>query len=90
MAVVEDLDDKVACVIIEPVMFDLPQREFLSALRRACEHVGALLVFDEMWTGFRLALGGAQQFFDVRADLPASRRPSPTACRSACSAAAPT
>jgi glutamate-1-semialdehyde 2,1-aminomutase len=68
-AVVEDLDDKVACVILEPVMFDPPQREFLPALRRACEHVGALLVFDEMWTGFRLALGGAQQYFDVRADL---------------------
>ena len=68
-AVVEELDDKVACVIVEPVMFDPPQREFLPALRRACEHVGALLVFDEMWTGFRLALGGAQQYYDVRADL---------------------
>jgi glutamate-1-semialdehyde 2,1-aminomutase len=68
-ALLEELDDKVACVILEPVMFEEPQREFLPALRSACEHVGALLVFDEMWTGFRLALGGAQEHYDVRADL---------------------
>jgi len=65
----EQLDEQVACVILEPVLFETPNRDFLPALRRACTDAGALLIFDEMWTGFRLALGGAQQHYDVKADL---------------------
>ncbi len=38
-------------------------------LREICEIKGTLLIFDEMWTGFRLALGGAQEYFNVKADL---------------------
>ena len=68
-ALLELLDDRVACVILEPVLFEEPQRDFLPALRRACTDVGALLIFDEMWTGFRVALGGAQERYDVTADL---------------------
>ncbi|HYQ04451.1 MAG TPA: aminotransferase class III-fold pyridoxal phosphate-dependent enzyme [Polyangiaceae bacterium] len=68
-ALIDQLDDQVACVILEPVLFEQPQRDFLPALRRACNERGALLIFDEMWTGFRLALGGAQQHYDVKADL---------------------
>jgi glutamate-1-semialdehyde aminotransferase len=67
--VLEQLDEQVACVIVEPVLFEQPNRDFLPALRRACTENGALLIFDEMWTGFRLALGGAQQHYDVKADL---------------------
>jgi glutamate-1-semialdehyde aminotransferase len=67
--VLDTLDDDVACVILEPVTFDLPPPGFLAELRRVCHARGALLVFDEMWTGFRVALGGAQELFDVRADL---------------------
>jgi glutamate-1-semialdehyde aminotransferase len=63
------IDDETACVILEPVTFQAPPSGYLEELRRACHAKGALLVFDEMWTGFRLALGGAQQFFGVRADL---------------------
>ncbi len=68
-AVLDELDDSVACVILEPTIFEEPRAGFLAELRRACHGTGALLVFDEMWTGFRLALGGAQEFFDVTADL---------------------
>jgi glutamate-1-semialdehyde aminotransferase len=63
------LDGDTACVILEPVTFEAPQGEFLAALKRLCAARGALLVFDEMWTGFRLALGGAQERFGVTADL---------------------
>src|SRR5262249_48352539 len=65
----EALDGDTACVILEPVTFEPPKPGYLAGLREACEEAGALLVFDEMWTGFRLALGGAQEHFGVRADL---------------------
>ena len=64
---------QVACVIVEPVAANmgvvLPQPDFLPGLRRLCDRYGALLIFDEVITGFRLALGGAQEFFGVNADL---------------------
>lgn len=63
------LDSDTACVILEPTTFEPPRGEFLQALRALCTARGALLVFDEMWTGFRLALGGAQERFGVTADL---------------------
>jgi glutamate-1-semialdehyde aminotransferase len=63
------IDGETACVILEPVTFQAAPPGYLEALRAACDRAGALLVFDEMWTGFRLALGGAQQRFGVRADL---------------------
>ncbi|HVY28868.1 MAG TPA: aminotransferase class III-fold pyridoxal phosphate-dependent enzyme [Polyangiaceae bacterium] len=65
----ENLDETVACVILEPTIFEAPDNEYLRVLKRACEDAGALLIFDEMWTGFRVALGGAQQRYDVVADL---------------------
>ena len=68
-AALELLDDTVACVILEPVLFEQPARDYLPALRRACTEAGALLIFDEMWTGFRVELGGAQERYDVKADL---------------------
>jgi glutamate-1-semialdehyde aminotransferase len=51
------------------MVFDLPQDNFLQDLKAACVENGALLIFDEMWTGFRLAMGGAQEYFDVLPDL---------------------
>jgi len=62
-----DLDT--ACVILEPMVVEHPRPGFLEGVRQICDEAGALLIFDEMWTGFRLALGGAQQAFGVRADL---------------------
>ncbi len=68
-SLVEALDHQVACVILEPMIFEAPDNDYLRVVKRACEAAGALLIFDEMWTGFRVALGGAQQHFDVVADL---------------------
>ncbi len=67
--VLSALDEDVACVILEPVQFTEPAANFLGELRRACTAKGVVLVFDEMWTGFRLALGGAQARYGVTADL---------------------
>ena len=63
------LDDDTACVILEPMVFEEPRNNFLLDLRTLCSENGVVLIFDEMWTGFRLALGGAQEYFGVRADL---------------------
>jgi glutamate-1-semialdehyde 2,1-aminomutase len=64
---------QVACVIVEPVAGNmnciLPAPDFLQALRRECDRSGALLIFDEVMTGFRVALGGAQALYGVRPDL---------------------
>ncbi len=65
----EALDDDVACVILEPVVFEEPRDGFLHEVKRLCQKNGSLLVFDEMWTGFRIALGGAQERYGVTADL---------------------
>jgi glutamate-1-semialdehyde 2,1-aminomutase len=67
------LDDQVAAVILEPVAANMglipPDEGFLQALRDECDRVGALLIFDEVITGFRVARGGAQELFGVDADL---------------------
>jgi glutamate-1-semialdehyde 2,1-aminomutase len=71
--VVPSLDSDVACVIVEPVAANMglvaPAPGFLEGLRAACDAVGALLIFDEVITGFRLCRGGAASFCGVRPDL---------------------
>jgi glutamate-1-semialdehyde 2,1-aminomutase len=77
LAGVEELLKKykseVACIIVEPVAANmgvvLPKNDFLSGLRKLCDTHGALLIFDEVITGFRLGKGGAQEYYGVRADL---------------------
>jgi glutamate-1-semialdehyde 2,1-aminomutase len=70
---VPELDDTVAAVIVEPVAANMglvaPAPGFLEGLRTACDAAGALLVFDEVITGFRLAPGGAAGYFGVTPDL---------------------
>jgi len=65
--------DQVACVIVEPVAGNmnlvLPQPGFLESLRTNCSRHGAVLIFDEVMTGFRVALGGAQAHYGVKPDL---------------------
>ncbi|MDX2196535.1 MAG: aminotransferase class III-fold pyridoxal phosphate-dependent enzyme [Cytophagales bacterium] len=63
------LDAEVACVVLEPFVFEEPINNFLHELAQLCKNNGTLLVFDEMWTGFRIALGGAQEYFGVKPDL---------------------
>lgn len=65
--------DQIAAIIVEPVAANMgvipPLPDFLPGLRQLCDQYGVLLIFDEVITGFRLAPGGAQEFFNVRADL---------------------
>jgi glutamate-1-semialdehyde 2,1-aminomutase len=65
--------DQIAAVIVEPVAGNMgcvpPQPGFLQALRDVTAHYGALLIFDEVMTGFRLSLGGAQKLYGIRPDL---------------------
>src|SRR5580704_12430865 len=67
------LGAQIACVIVEPVAGNMncvpPAPGFLRTLREECDRVGALLIFDEVMTGFRVALGGAQALYGVRPDL---------------------
>ena len=63
------MTDDLACVILEPIVFEAPKNDFLKELHAVCKANGTLLIFDEMWTGFRLALGGAQEYFGVTPDL---------------------
>jgi glutamate-1-semialdehyde 2,1-aminomutase len=70
---VREVGDRLAAVIVEPVAGNygliIPDLEFLKALREETERVGALLIFDEIITGFRLGLSGAQGRFGIRPDL---------------------
>lgn len=74
---VEDLvteyDNEIAAIIVEPVAGNMgcvpPREDFLRGLRKICDEKGILLVFDEVMTGFRLAQGGAQELFGIKADL---------------------
>ncbi len=68
-SVIDSIDMDTACVILEPVVFEAPKENFLHKVKEICQRNGTLLIFDEMWTGFRLALGGAQEYFGVKADL---------------------
>ena len=72
-ALFAEYPDQIACVIVEPLAANMgvvtPKEGFLQGLRKLCDQYGALLIFDEVITGFRLCLGGAQAYYDVRADL---------------------
>ncbi len=72
-SVLRQMGQEVACVIVEPVAGNMncipPAPGFLETLRAECDRVGALLIFDEVMTGFRVALGGAQALYAVRPDL---------------------
>jgi glutamate-1-semialdehyde 2,1-aminomutase len=68
-SVIDSIDSETACVILEPFVFEEPKDNFLQKLKDVCTENGTLLIFDEMWTGFRIALGGAQEYFGVDADL---------------------
>jgi len=65
--------DQIACIIVEPVAGNmnciLPRDGFLQGLRDVCDQYGSVLIFDEVMTGFRVALGGVQSVYGVRPDL---------------------
>ncbi len=68
-SLIDSIDSDTACVILEPVVFEAPRDNFLQRVKEVCVANGTLLIFDEMWTGFRLAIGGAQEYFGVKSDL---------------------
>ena len=72
-ALMEQADGKTAAVIVEAVGANMgvvpPKKGFLEGLRKLCDEFGALLIFDEVITGFRLAFGGAAEYFGVIPDL---------------------
>ena len=72
-ATMEEHGHSVAAIIVEPVVGNMglvpPVPGFLEGLRDVCDHYGTLLIFDEVMTGFRLGLAGAQGLYNVRADL---------------------
>ncbi len=68
-SVKDSIDDDIAAIILEPFVFEPPKDNFLHELRKLCDEHGIVLIFDEMWTGFRIAVGGAQEYFGVKADL---------------------
>ena len=92
--VIERWGDELACIIVEPVAGNMgcvpPAPGFLEGLRDACDDCGALLVFDEVMTGFRVARGGAQERYAITPDLTCSARSSAAACPRRRSAAAAT
>ena len=65
----DNLDSDTAAVIMEPMIFDFPENNFLQKIRKLTKQKKTLLIFDEMWTGFRMHLGGAQAYFKIEADL---------------------
>jgi glutamate-1-semialdehyde 2,1-aminomutase len=71
--VFERMGDEIACIIVEPVAGNMscipPEPGFLETLREVCDRHGSLLIFDEVMTGFRVALGGAQSLYAVTPDL---------------------
>lgn len=69
----EENKDEIAAVILEPIVgnsgFIKPDQEFLEGIRKLTEENGALLVFDEVMTGFRVSFGGAQEYFGITPDV---------------------
>ena len=72
-AAVDGFEDDLAAILVEPVAANmglvLPEEGFLQGLREVADETGAVLVFDEVITGFRLARGGAQEYYGISADL---------------------
>ncbi|VEI75078.1 Glutamate-1-semialdehyde 2,1-aminomutase [Mannheimia haemolytica] len=72
-AAFEEYPNEIACLIVEPVAGNMncipPQKGFLQGLRELCTQYGAVFIIDEVMTGFRVALGGAQSYYDITPDL---------------------
>ena len=71
--VFEKMGEEIACIIVEPIAGNMncipPVKDFLQGLRKLCSEHKAILIFDEVMTGFRVARGGAQQLYKVTPDL---------------------
>ena len=72
-AIFDEYKDEIACIIVEPVAGNMncipPVEGFLEGLRAVCDEHKSVLIFDEVMTGFRVALGGAQAYYNIQPDL---------------------
>jgi len=78
-AIVKERGPRLAAIVMEPVRSGDPPPEFLSGVRRIADETGAVLIFDEVTSGFRVNTGGAHLVYDVEPDMRCSPRRSPTA-----------
>jgi len=65
----ENNKEKIATVVLEPTIYEQPHAEFLKKVRKLCDENNSVLILDEIVTGFRFDLGGAQKFFDIKGDM---------------------
>jgi len=68
-----EIGEQIACIIVEPVAGNMncipPEPGFLETLRQVCDHYNSVLIFDEVMTGFRVGLNGAQGVYNIKPDL---------------------
>ena len=67
--IIEDYPDQIAAIVLEPTVFTKPSKDFLERVRKIADSSNSLLILDEIVTGFRFSLGGAQKYFDIKGDL---------------------
>ena len=65
----EDNPDKIAAIVLEPTLFEKPKNDFLKKVRKIADSHNALLILDEIVTGFRFDIAGAQKYFNIKGDL---------------------
>jgi glutamate-1-semialdehyde 2,1-aminomutase len=65
----EDNPEEIAAIVLEPTIFEKPQKDFLTKVRKIADDENAVLILDEVVTGFRFSIGGAQEYFDIKGDL---------------------
>lgn len=65
----EDNKDEIACIVLEPTIYQTPKEDFLSKIRKIADDNNTILILDEVVTGFRFDLGGGQKFFNIKGDF---------------------
>lgn len=65
----EDNPNQIAAIVLEPTIFEKPEKDFLKKVRKIADQNNAILILDEIVTGFRFDIGGAQKYFDIKGDL---------------------
>jgi len=65
----EDNKNQISCIVLEPTVYDFPKKNFLKKVRKIADKNNAILILDEIVTGFRFDLCGGQKFFDIKGDL---------------------
>jgi len=67
--IIEDNPNQIAAIVLEPTIFEKPQKDFLKKVRKIADKNNTVLILDEIVSGFRFDIGGAQKYFDIKGDL---------------------